>query len=94
MGDSNFPRPPLGYTALRRELRNGLSAQARQIWWPSLPRIPDGSGIDAFSNVSELATNRYKCKGCIVSYDISVSPNHFHLYVYRRRGECGSKPRS
>jgi hypothetical protein len=59
MADGSFPQPPLGYTALRRYLRSGLSTQARQVWWPSLPRVPDGEGINAFAG-SELATNRYK----------------------------------
>lgn len=61
MDDSGaFPQPPLGYSALRRCLRNGLSLQARQTWWPSLPRIPDGDGINSFDNLQELATNRMK----------------------------------
>ena len=81
MSETNFPQPPLGYTALRRELRTGLSTQARQIWWPNLPRIPDGAGITVFSNVSELATNRYKWANADVNFDPNSSIDVKALYI-------------
>lgn len=81
MGESNFPRPPLGYTALRRELRLGLSTQARQIWWPSLPRVPDGEGINEFSDIKELATNRYKWANANTELDPESSNDVKAMYV-------------
>jgi hypothetical protein len=92
MSDANFPRPPVGYTALRRQLRIGLSTQARQIWWPSLPRIADGDGINEFTNISELAGNRYKWANADrdlepnaslevkVLYVVQLLVNQYHLF--------------
>ena len=90
--DVSFPKPPLGYTALRRVLRAGLSHQARQQWWPSLPRIPDGDGINSFQNIQELATNRLKWadstrefdnKGSTleqkVAYVVQLLNNQYHM---------------
>lgn len=79
--EGNFPRPPLGYTALRRQLRLGLSTQARQHWWPSLPRIPDGEGIEEFTNIKELATNRYKWANADSKLDPSTTADVKAIYI-------------
>lgn len=79
--EGNFPQPPLGYSALRRSLRMGLSSAARLQWWPSLPRIPDGDGINEFTNVRELGSNRYRWANADVNLDPSSSVDVKAVYL-------------
>lgn len=34
-----YPSIPISYSALKKELRAGLMADARVYWWPVLPRV-------------------------------------------------------
>jgi hypothetical protein len=53
------PSIPIAYDDLKKDIRCGLSAEARQLWWPILPSIQPGAEILTAPNIKELSEKKY-----------------------------------
>lgn len=49
------PQCPIFYVDLKRFVRMGLTETARQIWWPHLPNIREGSFVKELENIESTA---------------------------------------
>mmetsp|Transcript_2692 Transcript_2692/g.4044 ORF Transcript_2692/g.4044 Transcript_2692/m.4044 type:complete len:538 (+) Transcript_2692:191-1804(+) len=56
----SFPDIPISYDSLREQVYGGLMPDARQYWWPLLPRIVSGEHIRKYPNIKAMSTVRYK----------------------------------
>jgi hypothetical protein len=54
-----YPTIPITYEDLKNDIRCGLSAEARQFWWPILPTIQQGEDILSLPNIQEISHKRY-----------------------------------
>jgi hypothetical protein len=54
-----YPTIPITYEDLKKDIRCGLTAEARQFWWPILPTIQQGEDILSLPNIQELSNKRY-----------------------------------
>jgi hypothetical protein len=54
-----YPTIPISYEDLKKDIRCGLSAEARQLWWPILPSIQPGAEILTAPNIKELSEKKY-----------------------------------
>lgn len=54
-----YPTIPITYEDLKKDIRSGLTAEARQFWWPILPTIHQGEDLLKLPNIQELSNKRY-----------------------------------
>lgn len=57
--DGRYPTIPITYNDLKSDLRYGLTAEARQYWWPILPLIQHNQDLLTPPNIHEISKKRY-----------------------------------
>lgn len=56
----NYPRIPIAYNELKTATRMGLSAEARNYWWPLFPKLKKGEAVSQYPpDLEKSAQNRY-----------------------------------
>jgi len=59
VAQGSFPDIPIAFRELKQDLRGGLMPEARQFWWPLLPRVLPHSTLKTDPHIKSIATTLY-----------------------------------